>query len=122
MWGERMRFQLSSNPPEHGTLVQWRDVLSLGNSGNVGIGTLDCPSYRLAVEGKIGCRELKVTNTAWCDYIFDKDYKLLPLADLENYIKKITIFPGYPLRPKLRKMVELMWVTCRHAYLKRWKN
>ncbi len=30
--------------------------------------------FTLAVEGKIGCRELVVTNAAWADFVFEKKY------------------------------------------------
>jgi hypothetical protein len=73
-WGERLRIQLSDvqDAMTTGTPVTWNDVLVLGNNGNVGIGTLDCSNYRLAVEGKIGCRELLVTTDSWCDFVFDE--------------------------------------------------
>ncbi|MDQ3073332.1 MAG: hypothetical protein M3Q97_08735 [Bacteroidota bacterium] len=97
-WGGRMRFQFSTNhismaPPN---LVSWSDVLALSQGGNVGIGTLDCGNYKLAVEDKIGCRELKVTAANWCDYVFEDDYKLMPLAELEKFIKANHHLPEVP--------------------------
>lgn len=65
--------------------------------GGVGIGTTCIPvDYKLAVEGKIGAREVKVNADSWCDYVFDEDYKLLSLGDLENYIKKNKHLPEIP--------------------------
>jgi hypothetical protein len=56
-------------------------------NGNVGIGTFDPGSYKLAVEGKIGAREINITTAAWSDYVFDKDYNLPSLEEVERYIR-----------------------------------
>ena len=36
------------------------------------------------------------SDLTWCDYVFDKDYKLLSLYDLEKYIKKNKHLPEIP--------------------------
>lgn len=55
---------------------------------NVGIGTPDTFGYRLAVNGTIGAKEVKVeTTSAWPDYVFEKEYKLPTLLEVEKYIK-----------------------------------
>jgi len=44
----------------------------------------------LSVDGLILAKEIKVAiaHTHWADYVFDKEYKLKPLQELENYILK----------------------------------
>ena len=64
--------------------------------GNVGIGTTNPGSYRLAVEGKIGAREVIVTNTGWSDYVFKSDYRLRPLKEIALYIKANHHLPDIP--------------------------
>jgi hypothetical protein len=59
----------------------------LGN-GNVGIGTTTTGSHKLAVEGSIGAREIKVEANGWSDFVFYKDYKLPSLTEVEKYIKE----------------------------------
>jgi hypothetical protein len=71
------------------------------NSGNVGIGTtlVNNPnSYKLAVNGKIGAKEVQVeiTSTTWPDYVFEKDYSLLSLEDLKAYIEINKHLPEIP--------------------------
>jgi len=44
--------------------------------------------YTLSVNGKIISEELKVQMDAnWPDYVFDKDYKLMPIDELHKFIK-----------------------------------
>ncbi|MFL9485754.1 hypothetical protein ACI6Q2_23450, partial [Chitinophagaceae bacterium LWZ2-11] len=66
-------------------------------SGNVGIGTTTPGSYKLAVEGTIGARKLKITQvTPWPDYVFDSSYALTPLAQVEQFIKDNKHLPDVP--------------------------
>lgn len=59
------------------------------NSGKVGIGTLTTGSHKLAVEGSIGAREIKVEAAPnWSDFVFYDNYKLPTLIEVENYIKE----------------------------------
>ncbi len=65
--------------------------------GNVGIGTSDPGSFKLAVEGKVGAREFKVTlQNPWPDYVFSNDYHLMPMSELEEYIRKNGHLPEIP--------------------------
>ncbi|MEM9075567.1 MAG: fibronectin type III domain-containing protein [Bacteroidota bacterium] len=59
-------------------------------SGNIGIGTASIPSgYRLAVNGKILAEELKIQpQSQWPDYVFQSDYFLPSLEQVEKYIKE----------------------------------
>ncbi|MBN8787702.1 MAG: hypothetical protein J0I84_11485 [Terrimonas sp.] len=53
-------------------------VLALTQNGNVGIGTTNPGTFKLAVEGKIGAREIRVTATnPWPDYVFKPHYNLI---------------------------------------------
>ena len=70
--------------------MSWRE------NGNVGIGT-DAPgTYKLAVEGKVGAREVVVTNSSWSDYVFKPDYKLRPLSEVQSFITANGHLPEVP--------------------------
>lgn len=56
-------------------------------TGNVGIGTNAILNYKLAVDGKIRAREVKVDNDTWADYVFFKNYKLPTLEEVEKHIQ-----------------------------------
>lgn len=66
------------------------------NLGNVGIGTATTGSHKLAVEGSIGAREIKVETTIWPDFVFENDYELRNLDEVENYISENNRLPEIP--------------------------
>ena len=55
---------------------------------NIGIGTNTTGSHRLAVEGTIGAREVKVEASGWSDFVFYADYNLPTLLEVENHINE----------------------------------
>lgn len=57
------------------------------SNGNVGIGTSNPGSWKLAVNGKIRAKEIKV-ETGWADFVFYDDYELPTLEEVETHIKK----------------------------------
>ncbi|MEP5338782.1 MAG: hypothetical protein ABJL44_19140 [Algibacter sp.] len=62
-------------------------MLSIKNSGYVGIGTTN-PDSKLTVAGNIHAREVKVTINAGADFVFNDDYKLPPLQEVSQFIKE----------------------------------
>jgi len=65
--------------------------------GTVGIGTNNTYGYKLAVNGAIITEEVTVkVSEDWPDYVFNKDYALLPLQQLESYIESNRHLPGIP--------------------------
>ncbi|EFK58561.1 hypothetical protein ACFU8T_13405 [Sphingobacterium spiritivorum] len=61
----------------------------------IGIGTAS-PTERLAVNGNIRAKEIKVEAANWPDYVFKRDYELKPLAELNAYIKEHGHLPDMP--------------------------
>ncbi|MGX1931315.1 hypothetical protein [Flagellimonas sp. 2504JD4-2] len=61
---------------------------SVSKEGKVGIGSLNTGSHRLAVEGSIGAREVKVEASGWSDYVFEQDYDLPTLEEVEKHIQE----------------------------------
>ncbi|WP_422082349.1 hypothetical protein [Ulvibacterium sp.] len=62
--------------------------LSIFNDGDVGIGTTDTKGFKLGVNGRIAATEVKVANyTNWADFVFEKDYDLPTLEEVEGHIK-----------------------------------
>lgn len=74
----------------------------LGN-GNIGIGTSNPGVYKLAVEGTVGARKIKVTQETWADYVFDSAYQLPSLTHVETFIKENKHLPEVPSAANVKK-------------------
>ncbi|MEI9945509.1 MAG: carbohydrate-binding protein [Chitinophagaceae bacterium] len=72
------------------------------NTANVGIGVTN-PAYKLTVGGTIGARKVKVTSETWADYVFEKNYKLPTLAEVEKYIEEHKHLPEIPSAKEVEK-------------------
>ena len=97
---------LMSQTPEVFPANQWSGSSTIKGDiyriGNVGIGTTTTGSFKLAVEGKLGAREIIVQNESWADYVFDDNYPLLPLEKLEAFYKENKRLPGIPSADKVK--------------------
>ncbi len=66
--------------------------MRIDTNGNVSIGALTSDKHKLAVGGKMIAEEVNVQlrklDGSWPDYVFEKEYKLPALVDVENHIKE----------------------------------
>lgn len=62
-----------------------QNILIAPQGGNVGIGTKN-PDSKLAVNGTIRSKEVKVSLEGWSDFVFKKDYVLPSLEEVEKHI------------------------------------
>jgi len=95
--GSQLIFKGMSTGPDHDpdqTLNNTENVESIF-LGNVGIGTTT-PQAKLAVNGDIFSKKVKVTQTGWPDYVFATDYKLPSLQEVEAFIKQNQHLPEVP--------------------------
>ena len=67
----------------------------IANNGNTGVGIKN-PQEKLAVNGNIRAREVKVETSNWPDYVFKSDYRLASLVETENFIKENGHLPDVP--------------------------
>ena len=75
--------------------------------GNVGIGTVN-PQEKLSINGKVRAHGIKVELDGWSDFVFEKEYRLMPLAHLEAYINKNGHLPEIPTAQQVaREGIEL---------------
>jgi len=78
------------------------NVYLSSNGGNVGIGTTT-PDSKLAVNGKIHAREVKVDLLGWPDYVFEENYELPTLKEVESHIQEKGHLPNIPSAKKVEK-------------------
>ncbi|HMQ08533.1 MAG TPA: hypothetical protein PKC30_14630 [Saprospiraceae bacterium] len=112
------KFFMKVNPTGSGQLFvrnntnQDRIFLNAGgqsffmNTLAIGVNPTSNPNgYLLAVNGLIGTKEVMVENTSsiWPDYVFQDDYNLLSLKELEKYILQFGHLPNIPNAKEIEK-------------------
>ena len=69
--------------------------MTITNDGNVGIGK-ENPTDKLEVNGTIHAKEVRVDVQGWPDYVFEKDYQLPTIEEVETHIKEKGHLPNVP--------------------------
>ncbi|MFT3822667.1 MAG: Ig-like domain-containing protein [Chitinophagaceae bacterium] len=79
--------------------------LTILSNGAVAIGadTITNSEAKLAVNGAIYTNKLKVTQSSWADYVFDKGYKLRSLSEVEAYIRQHNHLPDVPATAEVQQ-------------------
>jgi len=79
--------------------------MRIGSNGSVGIGTTNIADngYKLFVELGIRTRKVKVDQASWSDFVFEKDYDLPTLTEVEQFIQKNKHLPGVPSANEVEK-------------------
>ncbi|CAM1365432.1 conserved hypothetical protein [Tenacibaculum sediminilitoris] len=78
------------------------EKMVITSSGNVGIGTIN-PDVKLAVNGIIHSKEVKVDLTGWPDYVFKKEYNLPTLQEVAKHIKEKGHLENIPSAKEVEK-------------------
>ena len=76
--------------------------MTINQNGNVGIGTLSAGTYKLAVNGTIRAKEIRV-ESGWSDYVFEKGYALRSLNNVAKYIEQNKHLPGIPSAKEIQE-------------------
>ncbi len=73
----------------------------LAANGNLGLGT-HTPDYKLDVNGAVRAKEFFV-ETGWSDFVFEKDYELPTLEEVEEHIEEHGHLPGVPSAAEIQE-------------------
>ena len=98
-----------SQPISYGQEISsWKSALTIENlSGKVSIGEVSTiGDYLLYVEKGILAEKVRVaikSTSAWADYVFSEDYKLLSIQETKTFIEKNKHLPGVPSAKELVK-------------------
>ena len=88
---------VSNDTPPNVTSVWSESNTTASYSGEVAIGRATVPSgYKLAVDGHIRTREIRVDQDTWPDYVFSKDYELPTLEEIQKHIEEKGHLPKMP--------------------------
>jgi hypothetical protein len=99
-YGSDMTFTTSTVVPSW--LTSTNNIYFNYTNGKVGIQTAN-PVSELTVNGKIVAKEIELVSSIASDYVFDKEYQLMPLTDLEIYLKKNKHLPEIPSAAEFAK-------------------
>ncbi|TPG36291.1 hypothetical protein EAH81_19660 [Flavobacterium pectinovorum] len=99
--------RLSDSSIKNRPLFSWDSYgnrkMILTSNGSLGIGTTTTGTHKLAVEGSIGAREIKVQTTGWSDFVFKKEYNLPTLEAVEKHIAEKGHLKNIPSEEEILK-------------------
>lgn len=115
-WGDYIKFRTTQNSgyfalhhPPSSEELEWYysgssgsvyNILSIFKNGKVSVGANSTPGdYKLYVSGGILTEKLRIAiegSSKWADYVFNDDYELMNLNELEQYIIKHKHLPNIP--------------------------
>ncbi|MCD4746809.1 MAG: hypothetical protein K8R58_10975, partial [Bacteroidales bacterium] len=99
--------QLIIAPQNNNSGWDWSKSITLFDNGKVGIGFSDLQYAiaKLTVDGDILAEEIKVRINAGggSDFVFDDNYKLPDLDDIENYVKTHKHLPDIPSAEEMQE-------------------
>lgn len=83
--------------------------MSVKNNGQIFFGTKHIQATHLHAnsgyqfDGKLACKELVVVDpTKWADFVFDTNYKLLPLVEVEHFYNTNKHLPSVPSEQEVK--------------------
>lgn len=78
--------------------------LFIADNGNVSVGTNDSEGYKFAVKGDMIAEKVVVKLHAnWPDFVFTEEYGLMPLSEVEAFIKEHSHLPNVPSAKEVEK-------------------
>ncbi|WP_299459303.1 hypothetical protein [uncultured Microscilla sp.] len=98
----RWEFLFRSGGVFEAKFMQIGDVIGGDRQGNYAGKRPVGDDYRLSVDGKIITENLTtLPSGSWPDYVFEKDYQLQSLGEIESYVQKNKHLPNVPSAKKV---------------------
>jgi len=78
-------------------------LLTVNSASAVKYTATSTSNVDMAVNGEVRAKKVRVLQSPWSDFVFEKDYKLMPLADVEKHIQDNGHLPGVPSAEEVQK-------------------
>lgn len=83
------------------TNLDGNSYFGFGDDGN-GMWMKIFNNKTMKMDGKLFAKEIEVKTNVWADYVFKPDYKLMPLDELEGFIKANNHLPNIPTEAEVK--------------------
>ncbi|MDP3913868.1 MAG: hypothetical protein Q8R96_09040 [Bacteroidota bacterium] len=77
------------------------NYFAFGDAGN-GLWMKIFNNKTVKIDGKLFAKEIEVKTNVWADFVFKSDYKLMPLNELERFIKENNHLPNIPTEAEVK--------------------
>lgn len=99
--GEDIQFGLTGSNDDGKLILRTNSQtqMYINDAGDIVMGlesVIPKSGYKLNVDGRVVCEELRVEISPWADYVFDENYRLMNLYELEKFINGNNHLPGIP--------------------------
>jgi hypothetical protein len=108
-WGEYLYFNFTTRKYEMRGGIADAEFKNSGNvyfnntGGGVGVGVTSLGAgVKFQVDGKIKCKEVEVALTPWPDHVFNANYNLRPLEEVEAFIVNNKHLPDVPNQQEIQ--------------------
>lgn len=77
-------------------------IFHLGTDGALELTNGTMQTFKVETTGMIRGRRMKLDLDTWADYVFEPTYKLMPLSEVEAFVKKEKHLPNVPSEQELK--------------------
>lgn len=76
-------------------------IFHLGTEGSLELKSGGLQTFKVETNGMIRGRRMKLDLNTWADYVFEPTYQLMPLSEVETFVKKEKHLPNVPSEKEL---------------------
>ena len=77
-------------------------IFHLGTEGSLELKSGGLQTFKVETNGMIRGRRMKLDLNTWADYVFEPAYQLMPLSEVEAFVKKEKHLPNVPSEQELK--------------------
>lgn len=77
-------------------------IFHLGTEGSLELKSGNLQTFKVETNGLIRGRRMKLDLNTWADYVFEPGYKLMPLSEVETFVKAEKHLPNVPSEQELK--------------------